>query len=45
MIKPRRGNKKTYEKLKNNEKEKIKNCVNCGAPLHGKKCEYCDTEY
>lgn len=25
---------------------KIKpNCVNCGAPLHGCKCEYCGTEY
>lgn len=21
------------------------NCKNCGAPLHGRKCEYCDTEY
>ena len=21
------------------------NCVNCGAPLHGGKCEYCGTEY
>lgn len=21
------------------------NCVNCGAPLHGTKCEYCGTEY
>ena len=21
------------------------NCKNCGAPLHGHKCEYCDTEY
>lgn len=21
------------------------NCVNCGAPLHGNKCEYCGTEY
>lgn len=20
-------------------------CVNCGAPLHGFKCEYCGTEY
>lgn len=23
----------------------MKNCINCGAPLHGDKCEYCDTEY
>lgn len=21
------------------------NCVNCGAPLHGHICKYCDTEY
>lgn len=21
------------------------NCVNCGAILHGDKCEYCGTEY
>lgn len=21
------------------------NCVNCGAPLHSHKCEYCGTEY
>lgn len=21
------------------------NCINCGAPLHGGKCEYCGTEY
>lgn len=21
------------------------NCVNCGAVLHGNKCEYCGTEY
>jgi hypothetical protein len=24
---------------------KLKNCVNCGAPLHGSVCEYCGTEY
>ena len=23
----------------------IKNCINCGAPLHGAKCDYCGTEY
>lgn len=21
------------------------NCINCGAVLHGNKCEYCGTEY
>ena len=21
------------------------NCKNCGAPLHGNRCEYCGTEY
>lgn len=21
------------------------NCINCGAPLHGNKCQYCGTEY
>lgn len=26
-------------------KPKISNCKNCGAPLHGNRCEYCDTEY
>lgn len=24
---------------------KAKICINCGAPLHTNKCEYCDTEY
>lgn len=23
----------------------LKNCINCGAVLHGNKCEYCGTEY
>lgn len=23
----------------------ITNCKNCGAPLHGSKCDYCGTEY
>ena len=23
----------------------ITNCVNCGAPLRGTKCDYCGTEY
>lgn len=22
-----------------------KNCINCGAVLHGNRCEYCGTEY
>lgn len=25
--------------------EVITNCINCGAPLHNGKCEYCGTEY
>lgn len=44
-IKPRRGK---YKKFLNNERIKIMKpiiCKNCGAPLHSKKCEYCDTEY
>ena len=24
---------------------RITNCKNCGAPLHGNRCEYCGTEY
>ena len=24
---------------------RLTNCVNCGAVLHGRKCEYCGTEY
>ena len=24
---------------------KITNCKNCGAVLHGNKCEFCDTKY
>lgn len=23
----------------------MNNCINCGAPLHGSKCEYCGTVY
>ena len=23
----------------------LRNCVNCGAPLHGSVCDYCGTEY
>lgn len=23
----------------------IKNCINCGAPIVNRKCEYCGTEY
>lgn len=23
----------------------ITNCINCGAPLQSKKCEYCGTDY
>lgn len=25
--------------------EQLTNCKNCGAPLHGSRCEYCGTEY
>lgn len=24
---------------------KLKNCINCGAPLTGSRCDYCGTEY
>ena len=27
------------------EKEIPTNCPNCGAPLHGRVCEYCGTEF
>lgn len=27
------------------EKPRVTNCKNCGAPLHGNRCEYCGTEY
>ena len=27
------------------EMKKLRNCVNCGAPLNGYKCDYCGTEY
>lgn len=23
----------------------MNNCINCGAPINGNKCEYCGTEY
>ena len=23
----------------------LRNCVNCGAPLHGRECQYCGTMY
>lgn len=23
----------------------MRNCINCGAPLRGRKCDYCGTEY
>ena len=34
-------------KIKANEEaaHRPTNCKNCGAPLHGNKCEFCDTEY
>ena len=27
------------------EYNRITNCINCGAALHGTKCDYCGTEY
>lgn len=27
------------------EYNRITNCINCGAPLQGTKCGYCNTEY
>lgn len=27
------------------KQRKLTNCKNCGAVLHGNKCEYCGTEY
>lgn len=27
------------------EQKRPTNCKNCGAPLHGRRCEYCGTEY
>lgn len=52
-IQMRRGNLEIYKRLAQNssfdDKTKYslvpKICVNCGAPLHGKVCKYCDTEY
>ena len=35
----------TYDLVYHPKKELPHNCVNCGAPLHGDKCEYCGTEY
>jgi hypothetical protein len=29
----------------NSPELKITNCKNCGATVHGHKCEYCGTEY
>ena len=34
------GTHKTIEPVK-----KPRTCSQCGAPLHGNKCEYCNTEY
>jgi CRISPR/Cas system-associated exonuclease Cas4 (RecB family) len=38
---------KQITKIKSNEEaaHRPTNCKNCGAPLHGNKCEFCDTEY
>lgn len=41
------SNKRKNTTLHSTEhKEKVKcNCRNCGAPVYGYKCEYCDTHY
>lgn len=31
--------------MKHIEYNRITNCINCGAPLQGTKCGYCNTEY
>jgi hypothetical protein len=33
------------DKMPDELKLPITNCVNCGAPVHNHKCEYCKTEY
>lgn len=32
-------------KIPKTKHPKLTNCKNCGAVLHGNKCEFCDTEY
>ena len=32
-------------KMPKTKHPKLTNCKNCGAVLHGNKCEFCDTEY
>ena len=40
------NNKKIATLYSTEKEEKIKrNCQNCGAPLHGRECEYCGTRY
>lgn len=40
------NNKKITTLYSTEHKEKVKcNCRNCGAPVYGYKCEYCDTCY
>ena len=40
------NNKKITTLYSTEHKEKVKcNCRNCGAPVYGYKCEYCDTRY
>ena len=36
---------KAIEKASRPSRPSIKFCTQCGAPLHGGKCEYCGTEY
>lgn len=40
------NNRKITTLYSTEHKEKVKcNCRNCGAPVYGYKCEYCDTRY
>ena len=40
-----RKSKTWIEDVEKAGEKMIKNCVNCGAPLEGKKCSYCGTMY
>lgn len=42
---PNRGSSVMQYKEQKHKPHKLTNCKNCGAVLHGNKCEFCDTEY